>query len=201
MRSVVVLGLILAVVSGLVYGQQKLYRWTDANGRVFYTDKPPPGEARNVEQKKLGMRAGTGPLPYETQVAMRNFPVVLFTTDCGKSCADARALLDKRGVPYVEKNAGEAAVQAEILKLTGGSTIEVPILMVGKSLTRGWEEALWNGALDTAGYPKSGQVFVPPRPKKAPTKRASPPPAAEAPASKAEPESTTPPDDAAGTKP
>lgn len=174
MRSIVLLGVVLAISSGVAQAQQRLYRWTDANGRVFYTDKPPPGDARSVEQKKLGMRAGTGPLPYETQMAMKTFPVVMFATDCGKSCTDARELLEKRGVPYSEKNAQEAAVQAEILKLTGASTIEVPILMVGKSLTRGWEEGLWNAALDSAGYPKAGRTLrVPPKARKSPPKPAS----------------------------
>lgn len=156
MKGIVLLGLVVAICASVAEAQQKLYRWTDASGRVHYTDAPPPGDARGVEQKKLGMRAGTGPLPYETQLAMRTFPVVLFTTDCGKSCAEARALLDKRGVPFAERNAQDAAVQAEILKLTGSSTIEVPILMVGKSLTKGWEAGLWDAALDAAGYPKRG---------------------------------------------
>lgn len=159
MKRIVLLGVVLAIGASVAQAQQKLYRWTDASGRVHYTDAPPPGDARGVEQKKLGMRAGTGPLPYETQLAMRAFPVVLFTADCGKSCTEARALLDKRGVPFAERNAQDAAVQAEILKLTGASTIEVPILMVGKSLTKGWEAGLWDAALDAAGYPKRGPAL------------------------------------------
>ncbi len=118
---------------------QKLYRWTDANGRVFYTDKPPPTDARNVERKRLGDRAGSGPLPYATQMAAKSFPVTLYTSDCGEACDEGRKL-------------------AELLKLTGGTSVEVPVLVVGRTIVRGWEATQWHSTLDAAGYPKSSPV-------------------------------------------
>jgi hypothetical protein len=137
---------------------QKLYRWTDANGRVFYTDTPPPGDARNVEKKSLGDRAGTGPLPYATQMAAKSFPVTLYISDCGEACDEGRKLLDARGVPYAEKAARDQAVQAELLKLTGGTSVEVPVLVVGRTIVRGWEATQWHSTLDAAGYPKSSPI-------------------------------------------
>jgi len=140
---------------------QKLYRWTDENGRVFYTDKPPPGDARNVERKRLGDRAGSGPLPYATQMAAKNFPVTLYTSDCGEACDEGRKLLEARGVPYAEKAARDQNVQAELLKLTGGTSVEVPVLVVGRTIVRGWEATQWHSTLDAAGYPKSSPVRPP----------------------------------------
>jgi hypothetical protein len=137
---------------------QKLYRWTDANGRVFYTDKPPPTDARNVERKRLGDRAGSGPLPYATQMAAKSFPVTLYTSDCGEACDEGRKLLEARGVPYAEKAARDQDVQAELLKLTGGTSVEVPVLVVGRTIVRGWEATQWHSTLDAAGYPKSSPV-------------------------------------------
>lgn len=151
----------LAVASLMVAGahaDQKMYRWTDSNGRVFYTDTPPPGDARNVEKKNLGDRAGSGPLPYATQMAAKNFPVTLFTSDCGEACEEGRKLLDARGVPYAEKIARDQNVQAELLKLTGGTTVEVPVLVVGRTIVRGWESGQWHSTLDAAGYPKSSPI-------------------------------------------
>lgn len=140
---------------------EKLYRWTDANGHVFYTDKPPPGDARNVERKKLGDRAGGGQLPYATQMAAKAFPVTLYTSDCGEACDEGRKLLEERGIPFAEKAARDANVQAELLKLVGGTAVEVPVLVVGRTIVRGWEAVQWHSTLDAAGYPKASQV---PRP-------------------------------------
>jgi len=163
---------------------QKLYRWTDANGRVFYTDKPPPGDARNVERKSLGDRAGSGPLPYATQMAAKSFPVTLYTSDCGEACDEGRKLLETRGVPYSEKAARDQNVQAELLKLTGGSSVEVPVLVVGRTIVRGWEATQWHSTLDAAGYPKSSVVR---RSVVAPTRKASPGSPTEPPRNSGEP--------------
>jgi hypothetical protein len=38
-------------------------------------------------------------------------------------------------------------------KATGGSD-GVPVMMVGKSATRGFESETWHTALDSAGYPR-----------------------------------------------
>ncbi len=150
--------LVASLMTAGAQADQKLYRWTDANGRVFYTDTPPPGDARNVEKKNLGDRAGTGPLPYATQMAAKNFPVTLFTSDCGEACEEGRKLLEARGVPFAEKIARDQGVQAELLKLIGGTTVEVPVLVVGRTIVRGWESGQWHSTLDAAGYPKSSPI-------------------------------------------
>lgn len=153
---VTALALTCAVVPA--QAQQKLYRWVDANGQVQYTDKPPPNEARQVERKTLGYKAGDGPLPYDLQQAMKLFPVTVFASNCGEPCDKGRKLLEKRGVPYTEKDASDPVVQAELRKATNAASVEVPVLMVGRSVTRGWEEGQWNAALDAANYPKSSKL-------------------------------------------
>jgi len=167
-NEILALGVTACLVAAGAGADQKLYRWTDANGRVFYTDTPPPGDARNVERKSLGDRAGSGPLPYATQMAAKNFPVTLYISDCGEACDEGRKLLDARGVPYAEKVARDQNIQAELLKLTGGTSVEVPVLVVGRTIVRGWEATQWHSTLDAAGYPKSAPVR---RPVIAPTKK------------------------------
>jgi len=169
---------LLAIAAG-ADADQKLYRWTDANGRVFYTDTPPPGDARNVEKKSLGDRAGSGSLPYATQMAAKNFPVTLYISDCGEACDEGRKLLDARGVPFAEKAARDQSVQTELLKLIGGTSVEVPVLVVGRTVVRGWEATQWHSTLDAAGYPKASAI---PRSTPAAKKKieAAKPPAAKA---------------------
>lgn len=144
----------------------QLYRWTDADGHVHYTDQPPPANAKTAESKKLGDKPADPNMPYALQLATKNYPVTLYNADCGEICTKASALLNKRGVPYSDRNAREEEVVAALEKLTGGKR-EVPTLVVGKQVLRGYEEPVWNVTLDAAGYPKTG--ILPPR---APTKPA-----------------------------
>lgn len=156
-----------------VYSAQSasLYRWMDLDGKVHYSEQPPPpSAARKVEEKTLGTPpADDVRLPYATRLAAKNFPVTLYNSGCGDACAKAREHLTQRGVPFNEKDAGTPEVQAELKKLIG--TLEVPVLAVG-TVTRlkGYNPGAWNAALDEAGYPKSAP-FPRPKPKQpAPTR-------------------------------
>ncbi|HVY07250.1 MAG TPA: glutaredoxin family protein [Burkholderiales bacterium] len=165
-----------------------LYRWVDENGKVQYSDQPPPADARQIEKKKLsGGKASDAPMPYSLQQAVKNFPVTLYTSQCGPACTQASALLARRGVPYSEVDATDATAQVELKKLTGGA-IEVPVLKIGRDTVRGFEEGKWNGALDAAGYPQTALVAPRPPAKPKPAATATPPapPAEKAPAPAAE---------------
>ena len=150
-----------------VYSAQSaaLYRWVDLDGKVHYTEQPPPpSTARKIEEKTIGTPPTDNvQLPYASRLAAKNFPVTLYNSECGEACTKAREHLTKRGVPFNEKNAGTPEVQAELKKLIGA--LEVPVLAVG-TVTRlkGYEPGAWNAALDEAGYPKS-VPFLKPKPK------------------------------------
>jgi glutaredoxin len=175
--------LILAGLSSMAHAD--LYRWVDADGKVHYSDHPPPANVKQVEKKKLsGGQPTEPPLPYALQQAVNNFPVTMYVTDCGDTCTRARQLLAKRGIPYTEIDAAEPEAQNELRKLTGGQ-LEVPVLKVGDSTLRGFEEGRWNSSLDSAGYPQT--AVIPPRPPTRPSKPgpASTPPASASPPAKA----------------
>lgn len=148
-----ILAMILALV--LAAGPAvagKLYKWTDQDGNVHYTDHPPPPDARASERKKFGDTPPEVPLSYAMQKAIKNFPVTLYNSDCGEGCTKASALLVQRGIPFTEKNAREPAAGEELKKLTGGQ-LEVPVMKLGSQVIRGYEEGTWTNALDAAGYP------------------------------------------------
>lgn len=133
---------------------QTLYRYVDANGKVVYSDQPPPASAKEggafrvtpntieVDQAKLAVER-----------AQQRFPVTLFTFACGETCERAEALLNRRGVPHqtVDVSAGDGA---ERLKKLSGDT-GAPVLQVGDQLARGFSEPQWQLLLDAAGYPKA----------------------------------------------
>ena len=162
--------------------QANVYRWVDKDGKVHYSDTPPPEPAKSLTQKRLGGGySESSQLPYATQIAMQKSPVVLFTgADCGDPCRQGRELLSKRGIPFSERDAQGNADDAEALKKLVGA-IEVPVLTVGGAKVKGFEEGAWHSALDGAGYPRTalpGQV--PPRAPATPKKAEAPAPAPDA---------------------
>ena len=168
--------LFLILFSACAGVQADHYRWTDADGKVNYSDQPPPANIKQVERiKSTGGKPGDAPLPYALQQAVTNFPVTLFVSECGDTCTRARELLAKRGVPYTEMDATDPSTQEELRKLIGGAMV-VPVLKVGSDTTKGFEEGKWNTSLDAAGYPQT--AVIPPRPPTKPPKpEAAAPPA------------------------
>lgn len=130
----------------------QLYRWVDASGKVHYTDKLPPPDATGIERKRVNTDTGTPSVPYALQRAMAAYPVTLYTADCGEPCDGARRFLDGWGVPFAERNAREPEANAALKQLVGAS--EVPVLVVGTAVLKGFEANQWTGALDAAGYPR-----------------------------------------------
>ena len=150
MRTVI-LAAVLALVAGPL-GAAQLYRWVDEKGNVEWRDTPPPATAKKVEQRSVrGNVIETSEAPYATQQAARNFPVTLWTSDCGPPCDQGRTFLARRGVPYTERDA-QRDVEA-FKKMTGG--IDVPVLYVGRTRLKGYAESEWEAALDNAGYPRT----------------------------------------------
>lgn len=162
---VMVSGLVLASVAGTAAAQQ-LYRWTDEKGRVHISDTPPPASARNVQRKSTPRSGGiAAQTPYELTQATKEFPVTLYTSpNCKEPCASARAALNRRGVPFKEVQVWDEESNAVLKQVSGGN--DVPTLVVGRSVHRGFEESAFDALLDSARYPKAGAV--PPRAQAAP---------------------------------
>lgn len=152
MTKIVVL--LALLISAIPAQAAQLYRWVDDKGRVEWRDTPPPAnaKAKKVEQRTVGGSViETSTLPYSVQQAVRNFPVTLYTSNCGEGCDKAREHLVKRGIPFTQKNPQDDI--AGYKKLTNGG-MEVPLLFVGNDRLKGYEAGAWDGALDSAGYPR-----------------------------------------------
>jgi glutaredoxin len=137
----------------------QLYRWTDESGNVHYTDTAPPADAKNV-QKKASASPGAGDAQsamaqsYSMQLAVKNFPVTVYTSkECGSPCNKALDYLKKRGVPFTEKVVAKQDEIDALTKLAGAP--RVPAMVVGVNVQKEFEEQAWSDALDTAGYPKT----------------------------------------------
>ncbi len=133
----------------------ELFRWVDADGKVHYTDQPPPAGAKKVEERKLsGSTIDASEMPYALRQAIKKSPVTLYANDCGVPCTQARDHLTQRGIPFTGKNPQTSPADAEALKKLVGASY-VPVLVVGGAVSKGYEKGAWDAALDAAGYPKS----------------------------------------------
>ena len=179
------LALLALVVAAAAPAQtQQVYRYVDADGRVVYSDKPPPPTAREAQAKRVGSNTiETSDLSYSEVMAQERFPVTLYTFGCGTVCDTASALLNKRGVPHTVVDVGQSGGADKLKRLTGG--LDAPALQVGDQYATGYNESRWQNLLDDAGYPKTpaprttpvGKAPAPTPEPSAPTQTAAPPPA------------------------
>jgi glutaredoxin len=154
MRSLLLTIVVMCIAS---VASAQIYRWVDQEGKVHYSQTPPPPGAKNIQKKAFsgGDAVDTTNLPYATQLASKNFPVTLRTSpDCGAPCNQARAALVRRGVPFREVSVVTQEDLDELKKLSGKS--QLPHLVVGGQRQSGFHEDLYTELLDTAGYPSSG---------------------------------------------
>ncbi len=152
----VAIAMALAAVASSAYAQDRqVYRYTDPAGRVIYSDRAPPTDARDVQAKRLGGNfIENSPMSLAAQQAMERFPVTLYTFKCGDLCQSAEALLNRRGVPFSTVNVEEQKGAEQLKNLTG--ELNAPVLQVGdKMIAKGYSEQKWQAMLDEAGYPKA----------------------------------------------
>lgn len=154
--------LVVSLAAGLAaQAQSTLHRWVDKDGKVHFTDTPPPPDAKSATQKRYGQSPDEQPLPFTTQAAMKQHPVMLWVAPNCEPCAQGRELLANRGVPFSERDVqANVETQTAFRKVTGD--LNVPVLEIGASRIKGFEEGQWNAALDSAGYPKERSYGMPP---------------------------------------
>ena len=174
----------LVLAASAALAQTNVYRWTDKDGKVHFSDTPPPEEAKGVSEKLMGGVSPDDPqLPYATRLAAKRNPVTIFVTgDCGAPCDQGRTLLSSRGVPYSQRDARASQAEMDALRKESAD-LEVPVLIVGGAKVKGFDEDTWNAALDSAGYSRTRLPGAPPPPPAAPPPPPPPPAAPPGPAS------------------
>ena len=103
--------------------------------------------------------------PFPLAQAIKDFPVSLYTSPlCKEPCAQARDALNRRAVPFKEIQVWDEQTNEDLKKVSGSN--EVPVLVVGRSVQKGYEQGAYDALLDSARYPRAG--LLPPRAQKAP---------------------------------
>ena len=153
-RSLTAFALLL-LISGLAAAQvQQVYRYIDLDGRVVYSDKPPPPTAKDAQAKRIGANSiETSDLSFAVAQAQERYPVTLYSFSCGVVCDTAQGVLNKRGVPHtvIDVSVGDGAERLK--RLSGG--LDAPTIQVGDQYATGFNEGKWQAMLNDAGYPKT----------------------------------------------
>ena len=137
---------------------QQVYRIVGPDGKVTFSDRPPPASASGakVSEGNAGTLAGaavTATLPFELRQVALKYPVVLYSGENCVPCGAGRLLLTRRGVPFSEKTISTAADNEALQRLSGEASL--PFLTIGGQQLKGFSDAEWTQFLSAAGYPKS----------------------------------------------
>jgi hypothetical protein len=151
--KIAVLAALLAVSFGSA--QAEVFRWTDKDGTVHYSDNPPLDA--KVEQRKMKDNSvDVSGQSYETTRAAKLAPLTLYVyADCKEPCDLARKLLNTRKAPFKESAITTQEDKDALGKLLGKKEPLAPTLQIGSKTIEGFEAGAWNGALDMVGYPKA----------------------------------------------
>lgn len=156
LRLITRCGVLLAGALFATTGSAAPYRWKDpATGRIIISDQAPPPGVKLLGRPypgSLAPPASDNNLPPATRRAVAEFPVVLYSAnDCLEPCADARGLLNRRGVPFTERNVSRPEHLGSLRAL---GEARVPTLTVGRQALRGFDTSEWHATLTLAGYPE-----------------------------------------------
>lgn len=141
----------------LVAGAQQVFRSVGPDGRVTFSDKPPPvqpaGKGGAVTAGGAAAApASLGNLPFELREVAGKYPVTLYTGPNCAPCGAGRALLSQRGIPFSERTV-TSNEDIEALQRVAADT-SLPFLTIGAQQIKGFSDLEWMQFLDAAGYPR-----------------------------------------------
>lgn len=141
--------MLLAILTCSHSSLAEIYRWTDPNGKVHYTQNiPAEGAGGRTESLKgnsgvsfVGGGSGTG--------SVSSVKVRMFMTQSCPYCKKAKAFLQQRGIPYDELDIeASGRAKAEYDRLGGKG---VPVILVGKQRMDGFDAQRMERMLAGAG--------------------------------------------------
>jgi len=160
MRAVAT-GLLLLIVACLAWppAQAQLYKWTDEQGRIHYSDQAPDKDKTKAAVIRIGSYSGPAvvstlkksvPAAQANQPAAAKGRIKLLTTSWCGYCRQARAYLNSRGIPFEDLDVEKSAQgKQEYRELEGRG---VPIILVGNQRMNGYSQAQLDTMLRTAGH-------------------------------------------------
>jgi glutaredoxin len=161
------IALIFMVSAFLPEAWGQIYQYTDKNGNVVFSDKPPAGSnAKEKQLKEDGVYwSNKSESDYPAYKDSKDAPstptredkrnrdygrvtVVMYMTDWCGYCKQARQYIRSLGAGLIEHNIDrDQSKKDEMKKKSGGST-SVPLIDIDGAIIRGYSQAAIKAALD-----------------------------------------------------
>lgn len=129
--------LLLVLLPVLVSAE--IYRWTDAEGRVHFSDEP----HNTMPSEQVSVRVNSyESVTYESlgsYTPPNDRRVIMYSTSWCTYCKKARNYFEKNRVRYVEYDIEESSRAKEEFDQLGGKG--VPLIVVGRTKMSGFSEA------------------------------------------------------------
>lgn len=137
--------LLLALLPGMVVAETRLYKYTDENGRVHFTDRPPA----DVATESITIKSYDGPVDItDYSSALKpdtDKKVVMYMTEWCGYCKKASRYMDANNIPYTEYDIEKSTrANSEHKRLDGKG---VPLILVGKKKMSGFNAGRLEGLL------------------------------------------------------
>ena len=128
-----------------------MYKWVDENGKVHYSDSPPPGKKAKKLDLKINSISGPPVVSSfsNSTAGTSTSKVRLYTTTWCGYCKKAKAYLQARGTPFQEIDVESSAQGQSEFRALGGRG--VPVILVGNQRMDGYSEGGLEGLLRQAG--------------------------------------------------
>ena len=132
---------------------QQVYRIVGPDGKVTFSDKPPPATVQATVGPVSTVSGGspTTGLPFELRQIATRFPVTLYSGANCEPCTAARTMLTSRGIPFAEKTVNTNDDILALQRLSGETVL--PFATIGSQQLKGYSDAEWTQYLNAAGYP------------------------------------------------
>ncbi|HTD05396.1 DUF4124 domain-containing protein [Undibacterium sp.] len=136
----------------------QLYKSVGPDGKVTYSDVPPPPSAKTVELKPItgGGEINTNNFPADLAAPASKNPVSIYTTDSCSGCNDAKNMLKSNGIPFLEKIVKSNEDIDKLKQVSGGTML--PVMVVGSKKISGFGSTEWRTMLTEAGYPATSKL-------------------------------------------
>jgi glutaredoxin len=123
--------LILLLFSSFSYAE--VYKWTDPDGRVHFSDKKPA--SGNAEELDLKINTYTS-ASFDKSIFDVGPEVVMYSTSSCGYCKKAREYFNKNNIPYTDYNIQKnARAKSEYVKMGARG---VPVILVGNKRLNGF---------------------------------------------------------------
>lgn len=155
-RTLLLLISTVASVFAMGSAQAQLYKWVGADGKVTYSDVPPPPSVKQVQTRSLDSGEPASNLPPELAAAAAKNPVTLYTSPDCSPCNEGRAFLKGSGIPFKEKTVKSDDDVKKLKQVSGDN--QLPVLVINTSKFRGLDTTEWRTALSNAGYPETDKL-------------------------------------------